>query len=568
MRKGSRLVAVSLAVLLAVCTLASVGIFAHPVTYSDRIYPGVSVHVVDVGGLTVEEATAVLAGGLPDPATQVIELRAGEQVWQLSWADAGQGYDYAGTAALAYQVARRTAWYAQIPSAWRVRLEGHRVEPLVIPADPARVVAALEGLAPAVSVPPVDAQLRIGPGGVDPSPGRAGRALDVDASAALVLQALADSAEATLSAAGGLGGVTEVELVTVVVEPRLSEPEPATTLARSLVAQPFTLVADDPLTDYRAELVAPPERVATWLLAVPEYTEDTARMALGVDEEAVGVWLDEIAPQLGPERLLDAGETLTRIVAALAAGEHQAQARIRHPEGAYVVQPGDNFFDIAYSFGFPQWRLEEANPDVDPEELAIGMELVIPSIDVLFPHPLAPGKRIEISLPEQRLRAYEDGQLVYDLACSSGMTSTPTIAGQFQVLFKEPSAYASRWSLEMPYFMAVYQEGPDFANGIHELPITSYGKRLWAGVLGWPASYGCIILDIGDAEALYNWAPVGTLVRITGVAPGTPVYEEGKRISDESVVQSAPLTQEDWGAILWMDRKTVGSHQYNSFLRF
>jgi len=229
---------------------------------------------------------------------------------------------------------------------------------------------------------------------------------------------------------------------------------------------------------------------------------------------------------LGPERLLDANETLTRIVAALSAGEHQAQARIRHPEGTYVVQPGDNFFDIAYGFGFPQWRLEEANPDVDPEALAIGMEMVIPSIDVLFPHPLVPGKRIEISLPEQRLRAYEEGQMVYDFTCSSGMTSTPTIAGQFQVLFKEPSAYASRWSLEMPYFMAVYQEGPDFANGIHELPITSYGKRLWAGVLGWPASYGCIILDIGDAEVLYNWAPVGTLVRITGVAPGTPAYEE------------------------------------------
>jgi len=312
------------------------------------------------------------------------------------------------------------------------------------------------------------------------------------------------------------------------VEPRLSEPEPATTLARSLLAQPFTLVAEDPLTDYRAESIfrAPPERVATWLLAVPEYTEDTARMALEVDEEAVRAWLGEIAPQLGPERLLDANETLTRIVAALSAGEHQAQARIRHPEGTYVVQPGDNFFDIAYGFGFPQWRLEEANPDVDPEALAIGMEMVIPSIDVLFPHPLVPGKRIEISLPEQRLRAYEEGQMVYDFTCSSGMTSTPTIAGQFQVLFKEPSAYASRWSLEMPYFMAVYQEGPDFANGIHELPITSYGKRLWAGVLGWPASYGCIILDIGDAEVLYNWAPVGTLVRITGVAPGTPAYEE------------------------------------------
>ncbi len=526
MRKGLRLVAVGLAVLLAVCIVAGGGMLAYPVAYNDRIYPGVSVHDVDVGGLTVEEATVVLVESLPDLAAQVIELRAGEDVWQFSWADTGQGYDYAGTAVAAHQVARRGAWYERVPSAWRVRLRGHRIEPLVTLADPAQVVAALEGVAPAVFAPPVDAQLRIGPDTVDPSPGQPGRALDVEASGAQVLRALADTAKELPPASGGPGGVAEVELVTAVVYPRLSEPEPACTLARSLLAQPFTLVADDPLTGYRTDLMAPPERVATWLRAVPEYTSDTARMALEVDEAAVRAWLQEIAPQLGPERLLDVTETLTRMVVALTAGEHQVQSRVRHAESTYAVQPGDNFFDIAYHFGFPQWRLEEANPDVNPEALAIGMELVIPSIDVLFPHPLVPGKRIEISLPEQRLRAYEDGQPIYDFTCSSGMTSTPTIAGQFQVLFKEPSAYASRWGLEMPYFMAVYQEGPDFSNGIHELPITSSGKRLWAGVLGWPASYGCIILNVGDAEALYNWAPVGTLVRITGVAPGTPVHGE------------------------------------------
>jgi hypothetical protein len=33
-----------------------------------------------------------------------------------------------------------------------------------------------------------------------------------------------------------------------------------------------------------------------------------------------------------------------------------------------------------------------------------------------------------------------------------------------------------------------------------------------------------------------------------------------KRISDEAVGQGAPLTQEDVGAILWMDRKTVARH--------
>lgn len=513
MPKWFRLAAVSLIALLAIGVLAGAGTMAYSSAYNDRIYPGVSVHDVDVGGLTVEEAVTVLIESLPDPAAQGVGLRAGEHFWRFSWADAGQAYDYAGMAMAAYRIAREGPWYEQVLSAWRVRLRGYSMEPLIIPADPARVRAALEKAATLIAVPPTEAQLQIGPQGVVPVPGRPGQALDAKAGTARVLQALAD-------------GAAEVELVMAPVPPRLAEPEPAYTLARSLLAQPFTLVADDPLTDYQAGLSAPPERVATWLRAVPEYTPDNARMMLQTDEAAVQAWLLEVAPQVGPERALDVAETLTRTLAALAAGEHQAEGRIRHPARTYVVQPGDMFFNIAYQHGFPQWRLEEANPDVDLEALAIGMELVVPSIDVLFPEPLVPGKRIEISLSEQRLRAYENGQLVYEFTCSSGMSSTPTIAGQFQVLFKEPNAYAPRWDLEMPYFMAVYQEGPEFFNGMHELPITSGGRRLWAGVLGWPASYGCIILNIGDAEKLYGWAPVGTLVRITGVAPGTPTGEE------------------------------------------
>jgi len=508
-----RLKTVGLTALIAVCLVIGAGAIVYPIAYSDRIYPGISVHDVDVEALTVKEATAVLIESLPDLAAQGIGLRAGEHFWRLSWADTGRAYDYAGTAIATYQVARGGRWYEQILPAWRVRLRGHSVEPLITPADPERIRAALERAATLIAVPPTDAQLRISPAGAVPVPGQPGEALDVEASTARVLQALAD-------------GVPEVELVLIAVPPRLSEPEPALTLVRSLLAQPFSLVADDPLTGYHAEFQAPPERVATWLRAVPEYAPEGARMVLETEEAAVRAWLLEVAPQLERERLLDVSHTVTRTVVALTAGEHQAESRMRHPEGTYVVRPGDTFFDIAYRYGFPQWRLEEANPDVEPEALAIGMELVIPSIDVLFPEPLVPGKRIDISLLEQRLRAYEDEQLVYDFTCSSGISSTPTIAGQFQVLFKEPSAYASRWNLEMPYFMAIYQEGPEFFNGVHELPITASGRRLWAGVLGWPASYGCIILNVGDAEALYNWAPVGTLVRITGVAPGTPAHEE------------------------------------------
>lgn len=503
-----------LAALLGLCAAAALVMLGYRAMYDGRIYPGVSVRGVELGGLTVEEAASVMADRLPDGAAQTIELRAGEQSWQLSRAEAGQACYYANTAAAAYEVARSGLWYERLAAPWRVRFLGQSVELQADPVDADRVRGALEDLAPQIYTPPTDAQVRITSEGVHAAPGKAGRALDVEASVTRVLEALA-------------GGAAEVELALVDAAPRRPEPEPAYTLAQSLLAEPFTLVVDDPLTDYRAAFEVPAEQMAAWLKAAP--ADD--RIVLEVNEPPVRTWLEDVGSQLGPERVLVISQTLTRTVAALSAGEHRAASVVRHPAGTHTVVPGDTLFDIAYQNGFPQWRLEEANPDVDSDQLLVGMELTIPSIDVLFPEPLVPGKRIEISLPEQRLRAYQNDELMYDFTCSTGMTSTPTIAGQFQVLFKEPEACAQRWGLEMPYFLAVYYEGPDFANGIHELPIRSDGQRLWASVLGWPASYGCIILNVGDAEALYDWAPVGTLVRIEGAAPGTPVH--GQQAEEE-----------------------------------
>jgi lipoprotein-anchoring transpeptidase ErfK/SrfK len=37
---------------------------------------------------------------------------------------------------------------------------------------------------------------------------------------------------------------------------------------------------------------------------------------------------------------------------------------------------------------------------------------------------------------------------------------------------------------------------------------------LWGNILGRPASYGCIIMDLRPAERLYNWAENGVVVEI------------------------------------------------------
>ncbi len=510
----TRALAVLLVLMLVVFAVIAWLALRHP---ADTILSGVRVQTTDVGGLTVDEAVVALNRALPAPETLGVNVEIAGQTWRVTWADVGQQYDVRATAQVAYHVGRDADGEVALLASLR---EQHVVvAPVVAPADPARVQEAVARIAAEVARAPVNARLTFNGGNVVATDGQAGQRLAVEEAAARILQTLAD-------------GTPAVELALIVVPPTIATPEPARTQAQAWLAQPLTLVVDDPLTGellenelpagYRAEFTAPPERIAAWL----EPRVEGQSVKLYLNDAPVRAWLEEIAPQVGAERRLDVGPTLKNALAALYAGQHQALAHVRHPDRAYIVQPGDTLSLIAYNHHMPLYQLKKANPDVDPGAIDIGQELVIPSIDVLLPYPLTPGKRIEIDLPKQQMRVFEYDTQIYTFTVSSGISRTPTIPGQFQILFKEEMAFAQRWRLDMPHFMGIYEEDEGFFNGIHELPTTHYGTRLSRGVLGWPASFGCIILDVGDAEALFRWAEVGTLVRIEGYAPGTPSWQQ------------------------------------------
>ena len=109
---------------------------------------------------------------------------------------------------------------------------------------------------------------------------------------------------------------------------------------------------------------------------------------------------------------------------------------------------------------------------------------------------------------------YENGELISKHVISTGMDRSPTQPGVFQIQTHELNAYASVWDLTMPHFLGIYEAWPGFMNGIHGLPTLSNGRRLWANVLGSPASYGCIIMELDAAEWLYRWAEQGVIVEI------------------------------------------------------
>jgi lipoprotein-anchoring transpeptidase ErfK/SrfK len=121
-------------------------------------------------------------------------------------------------------------------------------------------------------------------------------------------------------------------------------------------------------------------------------------------------------------------------------------------------------------------------------------------------------KRIVVSISQQHLWAYEGDQVIYSFVASTGMGNS-TRVGTFSVLDKIPNAYGATWDLWMPNWLGIYYAGY-LENGIHALPILSNGVQLWAGYLGTPISFGCIVLGVNESQLLYDWAEVGTPVII------------------------------------------------------
>ena len=122
------------------------------------------------------------------------------------------------------------------------------------------------------------------------------------------------------------------------------------------------------------------------------------------------------------------------------------------------------------------------------------------------------GKFILVDISEQHMYVQEGDTLVFSFIASTGMNNA-TRAGRFSVLDKIPNAYGATWNIWMPNWLGIYWSG-SLENGIHALPILPNGATLWAGFLGTPISYGCIVLDTYDSQLLYDWAEVGVPVEI------------------------------------------------------
>lgn len=121
------------------------------------------------------------------------------------------------------------------------------------------------------------------------------------------------------------------------------------------------------------------------------------------------------------------------------------------------------------------------------------------------------GKYIDVNLKEQIMVIFEDGNALDAFLISSGKRGMDTPQGSFKIFNKNPRPWSKKYSLYMPYWMAIVGSG---LFGIHELPEWPSGYKEGQNHLGIPVSHGCVRLGVGPAARVYNWAEIGTPVII------------------------------------------------------
>jgi hypothetical protein len=114
------------------------------------------------------------------------------------------------------------------------------------------------------------------------------------------------------------------------------------------------------------------------------------------------------------------------------------------------------------------------------------------------------GRRIEVSLKEQQLIAFEGKTPVRAFAVSTGAPGTPTPVGHYTILQKYPKIDLIGPDYYYHDVLYVMLLGKPYY--IHSAP--------WRNEFGVPLSRGCVTLSTDDAAWLFEWTDIGTVVYV------------------------------------------------------
>lgn len=260
----------------------------YQVRYLNRIYPGVSVIGVDVGGLTQAEAATAVGVRVPDYLSRSITIETAERSWTFSGQELGIRIDIAVVVNKAYTVGRDGNFFTDILTQLRLLRQPREIEPLLwYDTGPGNQV--LRQLAEQINRPPQDARLIIhSDARVEAIPAQRGRLLHLEATRALIQEALFSEQQ------------EPVRAVTQEVLPAIPEVEAARRQAEALLSGPIVFKVKKGAEELAWQLK--PEQLAGLLQVVERVDGDgSTRVAIDLDPQAFTPYFAEITQAVQQE---------------------------------------------------------------------------------------------------------------------------------------------------------------------------------------------------------------------------------------------------------------------------
>lgn len=207
----------------------------YQISYADRIYPGVQVDGVDVGGYTRAEAKARLAEHVAQYTDARVTFRYGEKTWQPTLAEVGAVIDPQALTNLAYSMGRAGSPVQQVRKQYELFFEAQSTDIPRLTFNAAARRAYVGQLSKEIDRPTINARIELTPDlKVNVTPAQVGRELQVDPAQNLLGGTVQEVAGRTY------------DLPVKEEQPKVKEAdlEPARARVAKMIAAPLTLQAE------------------------------------------------------------------------------------------------------------------------------------------------------------------------------------------------------------------------------------------------------------------------------------------------------------------------------------
>ena len=288
-RKLGFLLLPPLLVLVAITMIFAFFLAQYRSEHTGRVYTGVRMGNIDLGGKTAEEARIAMAEELPylqqgdiafsDPIT-------GKQ-WIKTPDDLGIAYDEEQTVGAAMSVGRTGGPLRQARETFETWYYGRTISPVIV-FDEGQMDLAVIELADEINQPAVDASITYEDNAAEYQPGQPGRVVDTAELRTRLLQPVGDFRAA------------EIELLVHDTYPTLYDDSEIAQEIQQILDGPMTFYLPEPLDDLDLDAVElPQELLASWLRVDVQENEDGSLLqSVIVDENAARHWMRQYADHL------------------------------------------------------------------------------------------------------------------------------------------------------------------------------------------------------------------------------------------------------------------------------